>query len=152
MKTLALQPRMSEKAYALSQSMNTYVFVVPKSANKAAVTAAVAEQFKVTVEDVRLAIVKGKTKKSYKKRTKPTIGHRADMKKAYVRIKAGDNIPIFEAMEEPKETVVQKAVKKAGEKAAAKSEQSAQPVKQGRLRSAFGRGQRQTQSKGSGGK
>lgn len=149
MTTLALRPRMSEKAYASSQELNTYVFVVPTTANKAAVTAAVTEQFKVTVEDVRIAIVKGKSKKSYKKRNKPVIGHRANMKKAYVRLKAGDSIPIFEAMEEPKETVVQKAVKKAGEKAATKSEQ---PAKQSRLRSAFGRGQRQTQSKGSGGK
>lgn len=152
MKTLALKPRMSEKAYATSQDLNTYVFVVPTSANKAVVSAAVTEQFKVTVEDVRLAVVKGKSKKSYKKRSRPVTGHRADMKKAYVRLKAGDNIPIFEAMEEPKETMVQKAVKKAGEKAAEKSEKAAQPAKQSRLRSAFGRGQRQTQSKGSGGK
>jgi len=140
---------MSEKAYTSSQELNTYVFVVPTSANKASVTAAVVEQFKVTVEDVRLAVVKGKAKKSYKKRSRPVTGHRADMKKAYVRLKAGDSIAIFEAMEEPKETVVQKAVKKASEKAAEKADQ---PAKQSRLRSAFGRSQRQTQSKGSGGK
>jgi len=150
MKTLALKPRMSEKAYAASLNLNTYVFQVPMTANKAAVTAAVTEQFNVTVTDVRLTIIKGKAKKSYKKRARPTTGHRANMKKAYVRLKDGDSIAIFEAMEEPKEdTVIQKAVKKASEKAAEKS--SDQP-KQGRLRSALGRGQRQTQSKGSGGK
>jgi len=141
---------MSEKAYATSQALNTYVFEVPMTSNKALVSAAVAEQFKVTVEDVRLTIIKGKAKKSYKKRSRPVTGHRANMKKAYVKLKAGDSIPIFEAMmEDPKETVVQKAVKKASEKAAEKS--TDQP-KQGRLRSALGRGQRQTQSKGSGGK
>jgi len=149
MKTMPLRPRMSEKAYASSQDFNTYVFDVPTSANKASVSSAVAEQFNVTVEDVRLAVVKGKAKKSYRKRARPVVGHRAKSKKAYVRIKAGDNIAIFEAMEEPKETIVQKAVKKAGEKAA---EKSADQPKQGRLRQAFGRGQRQTQSKGSGGK
>lgn len=149
MSTLVLKPRMSEKAFTTSQTLNTYVFEVPITANKALVGEAVAEQFDVTVEDVRLTIIKGKAKKSYKKRSRPTVGHRANMKKAYVRIKASDNIPVFEAMEEPKETIVSKAVKKASEKAAEKSEQ---PVKQGRLRSALGRGQRQTQSKGSGGK
>lgn len=152
MKTVALRPRMSEKAYAGSQELDTYVFEVPTNANKASVAAAVAGQFKVTVEDVRIAIVKGKAKKSYKKRSRPVTGHRADMKKAYVRLKKGDNIPIFEAMEEPKETVMQKAVKKASQKAAEKAEKAEQPVKQGRLRQVLGRGQRQTQSKGSGGK
>lgn len=151
MSTLALKPRMSEKAYASSQSQSTYVFEVPMTANKALVGAAVAEQFSVTVEDVRLTIIKGKAKKSYKKRSRPVTGHRANMKKAYVRIKDGENIPIFEAMmEEPKETIMSKAAKKASEKAAEKSEQ---PVKQGRIRQALGgKGQRQTQSKGSGGK
>lgn len=150
-KTLALKPRMSEKAYAMSQELNTYVFQVPITANKAAVTEAVVAQFAVTVEDVRLTIIKGKTKKSYKKRSRPAIGQRANMKKAFVRLKAGDSISIFEAPEAPKETVVQKAVKKASDKAAEKAASTDQP-KQGRLRSALGRGQRQTQSKGSGGK
>lgn len=149
MKTLPLRPRMSEKAYAASQDLNTYVFMVPITANKASVTAAITEQFSVGVTDVRLAVVKGKAKKSYMKRSRPTTGHRADMKKAYVRLKAGDSIAIFEAMEEPKETLVSKAVKKANEKAV---EQADKPAKQGRLRSALGRSQRQTQSKGSGGK
>jgi large subunit ribosomal protein L23 len=150
MKTLALQPRMSEKAYAASLNLNTYVFTVPISANKALVSAAVAEQFSVTVEDVRLAVVKGKSKKSYKKRARPVDGKRANTKKAYVRLKAGDSIAIFEATEEPKETIVTKAVKKASEKAA---EKSTEQPKQGRIRQALGgKSQRQTQSKGSGGK
>lgn len=149
MKSLALKPRMSEKAYATSMTLNTYVFDVPTTANKASVSAAVAEQFKVTVEDVRLSIVKGKVKKSYRKRSRPVDGYRANRKKAYVRLKAGDSIAIFEAIEEPKETLVTKAVKKANEKAI---ETAATPAKQGRLRTALGRGQRQTQSKGSGGK
>lgn len=144
-KSLVLKPRMSEKAFALSQSLNTFVFQVPMSSNKASVTEAVSSQFGVTVEDVRLAIIKGKAKKSYKKRSRPVTGKRADMKKAFVKLKAGDTIAIFEAPEQPKETVISKAVKKANEKAAA-------PEKQGRIRSVLGKTQRQTQSKGSGGK
>lgn len=149
MKSLALKPRMSEKAYATSLDLNTYVFEVPTSANKAMVQAAVTEQFKVTVEDVRLAVIKGKPKRAYKKRSRPVEGKRADFKKAYVRLKAGDKIAIFEAIEEPKETAVSKAVKKANEKAAEKAEKAEQP-RGGRLRKALGRAPRQVQQKGGG--
>lgn len=149
MKTLALKPRMSEKAYASSQALNTYVFEVPVTANKALVSAAVAQQFKVTVKDVRLSVVKGKAKRAYKRRARPVDGKRPDTKKAYVRLKSGDTIAIFEAAEEPKETVISKAVKKANAKAAEKAET---PKKGGRLRQAFGRAQRQVQQKGGGGK
>lgn len=149
MKTLALKPRMSEKAYATSLALNTYVFMVPTNANKATVTAAVSEQFNVTVEDVRLMVVKGKAKQSYKKRQRPVTGKRADMKKAYVRLKDGDSIAIFEAVEEPKETVIQKAAKKANEKAAEKAEKADKP-KSGRLAKALGRAPRQVQQKGGG--
>ncbi len=157
MKTLALKPRMSEKAYANSQTLNTYVFDVPTSANKTIVSTAVAEQFKVTVEDVRLTVVKGKSKRAYKRRARPVDGKRPDTKKAYVRLKTGDKIAIFEAAEEPKETVMSKAVKKANEKATAKAAKEAEkiekaetPKKGGRLRQAFGRAQRQVQQRGGG--
>lgn len=94
-KTMSLKPRMSEKAYAISMAENTYVFVVPMDANKASVTSAVSEQFGVTVEDVRTTVVKGKPKQAYRKRTRPVAGKRADLKKVYVRVKAGDKINIF---------------------------------------------------------
>lgn len=149
MKHLALKPRMSEKAYGSSMSINTYVFDVPRTANKALVSRAITEQFNVSVIDVRLSVFKGKAKKSYRKRSRPTEGKRADIKKAYVRIAKDDNIPIFEAPEKPKETAIAKAVKKANEK---QLEKTTQPAKKSRLRNALGRGKRQTQSKGSGGK
>lgn len=95
MNALSLKPRMSEKAYASSVAQNTYVFVVPMDANKASVTTAVTEQFGVQVIDVRLVIVKGKAKQAYRKRQRPVAGKRADIKKAYVRVKAGDTIDIF---------------------------------------------------------
>ena len=147
MRTLALKPRMSEKAYQASQDLNTYVFDVPMTANKAQVTAAVTEQFSVTVEDVRLSVSKGKTKKAYRKRMRPLDGKRVDTKKAYVRVKSGENIPIFKALEEPKETVMSKAVKKANEKAAEKADKTESG---GRIRKALGRSPRQVQQKGGG--
>lgn len=119
MKTITLIPRVSEKAYGLSQLENvkTYVFVVPKSANKHTVARAVAAQYDVTVIDVRITNVKGKVKQTYRKGGRPQDGQRSDIKKAYVTLKAGDELPLFidEAAEDAK-------AKEAQEKAARKAE------------------------------
>ncbi len=98
-KTLFLKPRMSEKAYGLSQVHNTYVFDVPRDSNKVTVSQAVAAQFAVSVTDVNILSVKGKPKRTAHKRNRPTVGKRADSKKAYVTLKAGDSIPVFAAEE-----------------------------------------------------
>lgn len=120
--SMALKPRMSEKAYATSQALNTYVFVVPKDANKVTVAEAVAEQFQVTVEEVNISVLKGKKKRSYRRGGRPTVGKTNDLKKAYVRVKAGDQIPIFAAMEEEEAKAEKTAatIKKAQDKKAAK--------------------------------
>lgn len=117
-KTMPLKPRMSEKSYALSHSLNTFVFDVPKTANKIEVARAVAEQFKVTVTDVRIAIIKGKQSRSIRigGARKAVTGRRSDVKKAYVRIKDGDTIPIFASIDEAEEKA-----RKAEAKAAKKS-------------------------------
>ncbi len=94
-KTVVLKPRMSEKAYGTSLALNTYVFDVPVTANKMMITAAVQEQFGVTVQDVKVVVVKGKVKKSYQKRNRPVAGVRAKAKKAYVRLAEGSSINIF---------------------------------------------------------
>lgn len=95
---LTLKPRVSEKSYGLSQTRRTYVFAVPSDANKVAVAQAVATQFNVTVESVNIAVVKGKVKRSYRKAGRPTAGQRSNVKKAYVRLKAGDTLPVFDAL------------------------------------------------------
>lgn len=120
--TMPLKPRMSEKAYALTNERNTYVFVVPGTANKVTVAEAVAEQFKVTVEAVNISITKGKVKRSYRRGGRPTVGRDNDIKKAYVRLKAGDQIPIFAAVEEEEAKAEKTAatIKKAQDKKAAK--------------------------------
>lgn len=99
-KTMALKPRMSEKAYGLSQTRDTYVFAVPGDANKLTVSAAVAAQFNVTVLGVNIANVKGKPKRTVRKGNRPGAGRRSDSKKAYVTLKSGDSIPIFAAEEQ----------------------------------------------------
>lgn len=118
-KTMILKPRVSEKAYGLSQTRNTYTFVVPKSANKVTVAEAVAAQFDVTVEEVNIANISGKAKRTYQRGGRPTIGKDNDIKKAFVRLKEGDHIPVFAAIEE-EEKQAEKAAEKA-EKAAAKA-------------------------------
>lgn len=119
---MPLKPRMSEKAYGLSTTKNTYVFDVPKDANKVTVAAAVTDQFNVTVEDINISILKGKKKRSYKRGGRPTVGRTNDTKKAYVRLKAGDMIPVFAAIEEEeaKAEKTAKVVEKANAKRAKK--------------------------------
>lgn len=92
-------PRMSEKSYQQSQN-GMYIFDVPTTANKQQVADAVAEQFKVTVEDVNTTIAKGKKKRAYRKGGQPVVGYRKDKKKAYVRLAEGQSIPVFAKVEE----------------------------------------------------
>jgi large subunit ribosomal protein L23 len=108
MKSLALKPRISEKAYVLSEAGNTYIFDIPKDANKFDIATAVASQFSVEVTNVRIAGVPGKATRAYRNRGRKSLSSkRSDIRKAYVTLKEGDKLPIFAAVEEskaPKET------------------------------------------------
>ena len=122
MKDLTLKPRVSEKAYAMSQRENvkTYVFEVPTGANKHTVARAITAQFEVTVTSVRTTTTKGKVKRTVRKGGRSVEGTRSDVKKAYVTLKAGDALPIFveEAAEDAKAAEAeQKAVLKNQKKA-----------------------------------
>lgn len=97
---MLLKPRVSEKAYALAQARNVYVFQVPTDAGKLEIAQAVTAQFDVGVLEVNLMNVKGKVKRTVRRGGRQTLGKRADFKKAYVTVKAGDLIPIFAAEEE----------------------------------------------------
>jgi large subunit ribosomal protein L23 len=118
MKTVVLKPRSSEKTYAASQMTNTFVFDVPKSANKLEIATAVAGQFGVTVKSIRTTVVKGKPARSIRlgKYRKSVMGTRSDYKKAFVTLIEGDSIPIFAAIEEAEAAEV-KATEKAEKKA-----------------------------------
>jgi large subunit ribosomal protein L23 len=102
MKLLALKPRISEKAFALSELTNTYIFDAPVDANKMDIAAAVASQFSVSVVSVRIAGVPGKTVRSYRQRGRRSINaSRSNIRKAYVTLKEGDNLPLFAATDKP---------------------------------------------------
>jgi large subunit ribosomal protein L23 len=102
-KTLLIRPRISEKAYGQSQSLNTYVFEVPADANRNQVSEAIAAQFGVTVMSVNILNVKGKAKRSVRKGGRQSIGRDNDIKKAYVTLKEGDSIAVFASEDADKE-------------------------------------------------
>jgi large subunit ribosomal protein L23 len=82
-----LGPHVTEKAAIIGESSNQYVFQVMPDARKSEIKQAVEKLFEVEVDAVRVANVKGKTK-----RTGQRMGRRKDWKKAYVRVKSGQSI------------------------------------------------------------
>lgn len=97
---IMLRPRLSEKSYAAAQNQSTYVFDVPTTAGKQQIASAVAEQFKVGVVGVNTLNKLGKTKRSSRKRAQPLIGREKTTKRAYVTLKQGDKIPIFDEVQQ----------------------------------------------------
>ncbi len=81
-----LAPHVSEKSANLADS-NQYVFRVVSDATKSEVKGAVESLFSVKVESVNMINLKGK-KKVFKGR----IGKRNDIRKAIVRLAAGQEI------------------------------------------------------------
>lgn len=97
---LVLKPRLSEKAYALSEA-RVYIFDVPKGSNAQQVAQAVNKQFSVSIDSVRLSAAAAKTRKTYKKRGQARNVTTAGFRKAYVTLKEGDSLPFF-VSDEPK--------------------------------------------------
>ncbi|MBQ3353266.1 50S ribosomal protein L23 [Candidatus Saccharibacteria bacterium] len=98
-----LEPRATEKSY-LEQTNRIYVFPVKRTMSKQEIAKMVEKEFNVTVTDVRTLIRNGKkTKYSKGKHAYPGTTYRQDKKYAYVRLKKGDSIRVFEEQtEEPK--------------------------------------------------
>jgi large subunit ribosomal protein L23 len=100
MKSNLIVPRMSEKTYMLSVERNTFVFDIPLTMNRVEAAKTVKAQYGVDVVSVKIAIVKGKAVRFVRKGGRVNTGVRADVKKAYVRLAAGQTLPIFAAAEE----------------------------------------------------
>ena len=105
----------TEKAYR-EETKRAYMFIVPADASKQAVAKQVAEQYGVTVTSVRIVIRKGKaTRFSRGRHAYPGTTYRQDKKIAYVTLKEGDKIKVFD--EEPVEEVKEdKKTDKKGDK------------------------------------
>jgi large subunit ribosomal protein L23 len=80
-------PIVSEKATAAAEKNNQVLFKVLRDATKPEIKAAVELLFKVEVESVQTVIQKGKVKKFGR-----SIGRRDHVKKAYVSLKAGQEL------------------------------------------------------------
>ncbi len=117
-----LKPRLSEKAFGLSQTTNTFVIDIPSEINRYEVADAVEKQFDVKVQSVRVVNRKGKVKRVMNttgKRSSNRKGTQPDTKKAYVTLEAGSHLPFFAAAEEElakAEAEKAKAAKKADKK------------------------------------
>ena len=82
-----LAPQISEKATFVAEKNEQVIFKVVSDATKPEIKAAVELLFKVSVDNVQVANVKGK-----KKRFGKFMGNRKDWKKAYVCLAPGQEI------------------------------------------------------------
>jgi large subunit ribosomal protein L23 len=80
-------PIVSEKATMVAEKTNTVTFKVLQDATKFEIKAAVQLMFKVDVQAVAVLNIKGKTKRFGK-----SMGRRDNLRKAYVTLKAGQEI------------------------------------------------------------
>ena len=85
---------MTEKATALSEKENCYVFVVSPEANKFQIKDIVEKLYNVRVEKVNTALYAGKRKQRY---TKGGLirGQKPAFKKAYVTVAEGQKIDYY---------------------------------------------------------
>ena len=93
--TILLRPILTEKMLKLQENIGKYAFKVHKDANKIEVKQAIQDRFDVTVKDVHILNVKGKSKQRNTRRG-ITKGKRPDWKKAIVTLREGDTINFFE--------------------------------------------------------
>jgi len=75
----------------MTEVANTYVFEVPREANKIEIRRAVEHLFEVKVKDVRTVKLPGK-----KKRMGRYEGYSPGLKKAYVTLEEGQSLELFE--------------------------------------------------------
>ena len=87
-----LKPTITEKSTLLQES-GIYTFQVDLKANKSQVKEAIEKNFDVTVRDVNITKLHGKTKR-YGQRTKKM----PDIKKAVVTLQPGDRINLIEGL------------------------------------------------------
>jgi large subunit ribosomal protein L23 len=82
------KPRITEKGTSAAKSCNSYIFEVDKTANKLEIKKAIKAIFNKDVDRINIAIVKGKNKRARNGLLRQT----STIKKAYVKLKAGQTI------------------------------------------------------------
>ncbi|MEN3043835.1 MAG: 50S ribosomal protein L23 [Candidatus Hydrothermales bacterium] len=91
---IIISPLITEKGTFLREKSNYYIFKVRKDANKKEIKWAIENLYKVKVEKVRTLNVKSKPKRLRHR----LYGRTSSWKKAYVKLKEGETIPLYEGM------------------------------------------------------
>jgi len=125
-------PIVSEKSYQLSLKKNCYLFKISKNLNKIELAKQINRIYKVEVKDVNIYNLKGKKKRTISitgKRQSNQFGFTGNQKRAYVYLKEGFKIPIFDAIEEEakKEEKAQENFDKIAEKELKKQDKKSKP-------------------------
>lgn len=92
MHRVLVQPLLTEKITELREKTNTVGFVVHPEANRVQIKQAVEALLKVKVEKVNIMNVRGKVK-----RLGRFSGKRSDWKKAFVTLKEGEKLEMYES-------------------------------------------------------
>ena len=90
--SIMLQPLLTEKITAMREGNNTMGFLVHCDANRLQIKQAVETLLKVKVERVNVMNVRGKMK-----RLGRFSGKRSDWKKAFVKLKPGEKMELYES-------------------------------------------------------
>ncbi len=113
MTLIHVSPAVTEKAYRLSTSQNTYIFDVPLAANKQQITDAIESQYEVKVASIKTLVRTGKAVRfSRGKGRYPGSTTRTDSKKAYVTLAEGNSIKVFDTEEVKDDKKAKKEEKK----------------------------------------
>jgi large subunit ribosomal protein L23 len=91
--SVVISPLVTEKGTVVGEKSNQVVFRIRPNASKAQVRDVIEDLFKVTVVKIRTANFLGK-----QRRRGRTLGRRPNWKKAYITLKEGDRIEIFEGL------------------------------------------------------
>ena len=91
--SVVISPLVTEKGTVVGEKSNQVVFRIRPNASKAQVRDVIEDLFKVTVVKIRTANFLGK-----QRRRGRTLGRRPNWKKAYITLKKGDRIEIFEGL------------------------------------------------------
>lgn len=90
---MVISPLVTEKGTIVGEKSNQVVFRIRPGASKDQIRDVIEDLFKVTVVKVRTANFLGK-----ERRRGRTTGRRPNWKKAYITLKKGDRIEIFEGL------------------------------------------------------
>ena len=113
MTIIHVSPSITEKAYRLSSSQNTYMFDVPLAANKQQIVDAIERQYEVKVASIKTLVRTGKAVRfSRGKGRYPGSTTRTDSKKAYVTLVEGNSIKVFDTEEVKDDKKAKKEEKK----------------------------------------